>query len=115
MTAGIRLLDLHPAWVDHGDRRGLGVEFDCMVCHCRGRLMILFANPLDGGPAWEGNGFALLYDRLPEDQKDGPILNRSCGPHRWTREGDAFETLTMRPSVDAYECGHLTLTAGGFR
>ena len=117
----VRLVDLKPAWIDHGDRRGLGVAFDCMVGHhrfqgaevpCTIRNWILFANPLDGGPAWPGNSRTLIVACFPGGW-DTEIAG--CGTCRWTRKGDAFDTLSMTPSVDAGACGHLTLTDGVFR
>lgn len=116
----VRLTDLHPAWIDHGERKGLGVAFDCMVGHhrfeekdvpCVIRNWILFANPLDGGEAWSGHSRTLIVALNP-DGCDTEIAG--CGTSRWTRTGDTFENLSMTPSVNAHVCGHLTLTNGVF-
>lgn len=85
----MRLTDLNPHWLIHGGddvldqdgraiplRKGLGVIFDC-PCGCGVRAAILFANPLDGGPALEPNA-------------------RSA---HWDRTGETFEDLTLRPSI----------------
>jgi hypothetical protein len=118
------LIDLNPAWIDHGARRGLGIAFDCMVGDHHGkkcpiRNWILFANPLDGGPPFEGNSRMLMMQKGQADSLglvDGKeIFDISgCGESRWTRTGDTFETLSMSPSVNAFSCGHFTLTAGVF-
>ena len=112
-----KLSDLNSAWIDHDDRRGLGVEFDCMVgshfgkrCECR--IWILFANPIDGGATWPGESRSLIVAKLGREARE---LIVGCGPYRWTRTGDTFDTLTMTPSVDAHACGHFTLTNGVFR
>lgn len=112
----MRLVDLDPSWIDHGDRRGIGVRFRCMTGHCKGYLWILFANPIDGGPAYEGESFRLILDiRDQSDEQDEKYkYDRPCGKCRWQRIGEGFATMSMAPSVDAHECGHLTLTNGVF-
>lgn len=92
----VRLVDIGPRWINYGDRKGVGISFECMARHCGGRIRVLFANPLDGGQAW------------PDDEQHGG------GPYRWHRSGETFETLSMTPSVDADVCGHMTLTNGVF-
>lgn len=114
----VRLLDLKPRWIDWENRRGLGVEFGCMVgSHngwpCEERLMVLFANPLDGGEPWPGESRTLILKLITKEELRHRIVG--CGPCRWKRTGETFETLTLRPSVNAYSCGHLTLTEGIFR
>jgi hypothetical protein len=82
----MRLVDLNPTWYGAGgegisnadgtpvpERRGVGIIFDC-PCGCGELCAIPFANALDGGPQY--------------DQRQG-----------WQREGDTFETLTLRPSI----------------
>lgn len=93
---GVKLTDLHPRWIDHQGRRGLGISFQCMTGHCCGRIRVLFANPLDGGAPW------------PDDEDHGG------GKYRWQRTGDTFEALSLSPSVDADVCGHFTLRDGVF-
>lgn len=116
----VRLIDLDPHWIDLGERRGLGILYRCMVGHCNGYNAPLFANPLDGGPPFAGDSWALLDELLQTDLIGyGPDglrrLVRGCGDCRWTRKGETFEALSMTPSVNAHECGHLTLTDGVFR
>lgn len=110
-----KLTDFAPRWIDIGDRRGLGFLFRCTTGHCEELNIVLFANPLDGGPALEGNTFP-VYDQLRKAGiiKDGERLYRGCGLFRWQRAPQAttFETMTLTPSVDAHECGHFTITNG---
>jgi hypothetical protein len=107
-----RLVDFAPEWIDIGDRHGLGLMMDCGARHCDGRNAVLFANPLDGGPPFEGDTGALM-DALDWDF-DERRFNRGCGPVRWNRCGDTFDTLSLTPSVNAHECGHFTITNGGW-
>jgi len=79
-----KLLDLNPRWVSSGgagvtrdgipvpERNGIGIMCDC-PCGCAQDLFVPFANPLDGHP--------------------------SDYPSGWQREGNTFETLTLRPSI----------------
>lgn len=81
-----RLVDLDPRWVGAGGpgitrdgkpvpkRTGVGISFDC-PCGCGERAYVGFKNPTDGGPAYE---------------PDRP---------KWERDGEDFETLTLRPSI----------------
>lgn len=113
----MKLTSLNPEWIDHGERKGLGVAFNCMVgTHfgkpCTIRYWILFANPLDGGAPWPGNSRTLIVEKYP-DGTDGEVAG--CGECRWNRSGDNFENLSMTPSVDAHACGHMTLTNGLFQ
>lgn len=114
----LRLIDLDPQWINHGERRGLGVRFRCMAGHCEGYQWILFANPLDGGPAYDGKCYQLMSDLSDKIQAEtGHYIfgkDRPCDPCRWTRTGEDFATMSMSPSVNAHECGHLTLTNGVF-
>jgi hypothetical protein len=116
----MKLTTLNPSWIDHGDRKGIGIAFDCMVgshqfqgksVPCTIRNWILFANPLDGGPAWPGDSRSLIVAIFP-DGTDGQVAG--CGTCRWNRSGDTFESLSMTPSVNANACGHMTLTSGEF-
>jgi hypothetical protein len=119
-TPPVRLLDLDPRWIDFGGRVGLGVFYRCIVNHCGGYLVTLFANPLDKGPPFEGDSWKLLDELLAANYVgDGPDglrhLVRGCGAFRWRRvEGKTFDTLTLHPSVNAHECGHLWLKDGRF-
>lgn len=112
-----RLTDFNPHWIDAPGRKGIGVSLDCPARHCNGRLWVLFANPLDGGPAYADDCFSLMfefYEATQDPQKEGPILDRPCGKVRWQRKGETFETLSLTPSVDAHQCGHFTVTNGGW-
>ncbi len=77
----MRLADLDPRWLASGPKRhGMGVSFRCL--HCDIRLAVWFENPLDGGPSIERSSHR------------GPL---------WKRTGDAFDTITLTPSIDAKE------------
>jgi hypothetical protein len=115
----MRLIDLEPQWVVSAfrdaqgvvwpsqsepvnARHGMGVMFRCPVHYptdCDfAYLYIPFSNPVDGGPPpLEGQGRARA--------------------HFWQREGDTFETLTLRPSIkfpeDGPEHWHGFITNGG--
>ena len=84
------LTDLSPKWIPGPNgRRGMGILFECPHCvdaklRVRQQIPVFFAVPLDGGSPDEGHA----PDRL------------------WERDGDTFETLTLRPSVDASAYGH---------
>jgi len=86
----VKLTDLNPRWIGAGGsgvtqngqpvprREGVGVMFNC-PCGKHGDdnpVYVPFANPLDGGPAY--------------DPKPG---------RGWQRTGDTFETLTLTPSI----------------
>lgn len=92
----MKLVDLHPQFVDHGGpgtkradgteyplRKGIGVMFDC-PCGCENMCYVPFKNPIDGGP-------------MDEE------------PHKsaWLRSGTTFETLSLSPSI------HRTPALGG--
>lgn len=83
----MKLIELNPEWVGNGGesvtdangnpvprREGVAVDFDC-PCGCDQRLCVVFANPLDGGPSVHP------------------------GPPRWTRTGETFEDLDLKPSI----------------
>ena len=112
-----RLIDFDPKWIDTKDRKGLGLKMKCEQKHCDGYLWILFANPLDGGPAYDKDCFDLMYDFYEftkDPQIEGPVHDRPCGKVRWTRTGEIFDTLSLLPSVNAHQCGHFTITNGGW-
>ena len=109
----VRLVTLDPKWIDHGDRCGLGISFNCMTSHCKGRQWILFKNPLDGGPAYEGTCTKLMAEMIADEEWTG--RDRGCGTIRWQRDGESFESLSLSPSVNAHDCGHHTLTNGVFQ
>ncbi len=91
MTA---LLDLNPEWVGYGEgRHGMGIYFDCPHCFELGgedrqyarRLLIWFANPVDGGP---------------------PATPSQLPAPRWKRKGETFDVLTLSPSINDSHSGH---------
>lgn len=96
----VRLIDLDPRWVGAGgegiynadgtpaeERHGVGLSFLCPCEACKAkrtgnpdedfhlRHFVAFANPLDGKPP--------LHDER----------------HRWQRVGDAFDVLSLTPSI----------------
>lgn len=121
------LTELDPCWIDIRSRRRLGLLWRCYTGHCGGLNATLFSNPLDGLPAFEGDSWRLLDELLKTEGliDYGPDglrqLVRGCGLNRWTRvdgEGkpkvgtDTFASLTLVPSVNAYECGHFEIKEG---
>jgi hypothetical protein len=78
----VKLADLQPAWVTKTGRV-IGVRFTCPCCHgCQ--VGVLFANPPDGGAP---------------HPNDPQCVGNNDG-ERWDREGDTFDDLTLRPSID---------------
>lgn len=116
----MKLIELDPHWVlisrwddpdgqqhytlgDASQRHGGGISFECPVHtqHCvtcgqktngSHRIVVWFENPIDGLP--------------PE----------ATAPHRWIREGETFETLTLSPSINVQvadpTCWHGFIKAG---
>ncbi len=83
-----KLTDLDPRWVGAGgpglydkdmnpdpQRTGVGLSFDCPCGTCGQRAYLGLENPVDGGAVVEP------------------------GHAKWTRTGDDFGTLTLRPSI----------------
>lgn len=84
-----RLVDLSPRWFRSGgegvtetatgkpvpERNGVGLSFEC-PCGCSQRCAIHIDPPMDG---------------------KGPLDRH--GQNVWTRTGDSFENLTLRPSI----------------
>ncbi len=113
-----KLTDFEPRWIDFGDRRGLGFLFRCTTGHCQGLNIVLFANPVDGGPPLDGNTWP-IFEKLTAAGLINDMdrrLHRGCGLFRWNRDPNTstFENLTLSPSVDAHECGHFTITNGAW-
>lgn len=79
----MRLVDLKPAWINTDDgRTGVGIRFDNP--RGRGKVRLLFNNPLDGGAP------------LANDES----LPANNGGERWTRHGSDFASLSITPSID---------------
>ncbi len=71
-----RLTNFDPKWIDHDGRHGLGLLMTAPA-EAGWRLLVLFANPLDGGAAWPGDSRALLLALFPEvGDREGII---GCG------------------------------------
>lgn len=97
----MKLTDLNPRWCSSGGegisdqdgkpvprREGIGLICDCPKCGEDHALFIPFTNPLDSEPPRHGV--------------------------TWQRTGDAFETLTLTPSILRKDCGwHGWITNGG--
>lgn len=78
------LTEFNPKWVGQlrSPEHGEGLAFDCPTCGPKHTLVAYFTNPIDGGPAMPA----------PPNQ-------------RWTRSGEDFAKLTVKPSLD-YPCWH---------
>jgi hypothetical protein len=113
----VRLGDLDPKFWATPGRRGQGIVFLCPHCR-RAYLCVAFANPLDGGPAWdigthERRPISQLWDVLYGPRVDGRYVGAVLQPgtevvppgHLWTRTGESFDDLTLMPSVDASKAG----------
>lgn len=101
----MRLTDLEPQWVGAGgegvsnadgtpapERHGVGLSFKC-PCGQHDewdRVYVGFANPIDGGPAFES------------------------GSPKWQRTGDTFETLQLSPSIQRHQIGKHGCTWHGY-
>jgi hypothetical protein len=83
----IPLADLHPQWIVVGDRRGVGITFDCPKhgAECC-RMQICFENPIDGDPVEFGAN--------------------------WKRYGTDLATLTITPSIDYVDHWHGRIDRG---
>jgi hypothetical protein len=100
----MRLVELEPRWLviavryppDRARpavvRHGMGISFLCPHCEDQ-RLVVMFSNPLDGGPA--------------EALEPDPERPGSLRPTRlWQRNGRTFQSLTLSPSIDVSASGH---------
>lgn len=97
----MRLVDLDLRWMvlrDGGDV--VGITFRCPHCPVGER---------GDGTTFLGVMFAQLIDRdqLDVDEKAWPTF-MAAHPDRkfWQRTGEAFDALTLTPSVDASQHGH---------
>lgn len=107
-----RLVDYDPICIEIDGRRGLGFTMLCPGHDKAHRIVVLFANPLDGGLPYVGNSFDLA-EALENDPRHQPIY-RGCGTFRWKRAGDSFDSMSISPSINAHDCGHFTVTDGGW-
>lgn len=78
----MKLIELHPEWIDVGDFKQVGMLLDCPVHHgsecIYPRIPVYFANPPSGAPM------------LPKrDLEEG----------RWNLNGTSFEDMTLVPSI----------------
>lgn len=86
----MKLSELEPRWISDGvGRFGLGLAFDCPCCRAR-RLAAWFAQPLDGGPAYEGVS-------------------------RTERDGSSFDEITLVADVGADGHWHGDVVQGEVR
>ena len=84
----MRLTELNPSFIGAGgagitnsetgepvpERKGVALAFDCPCGTCGKEVILMLKNPMDGKP----------YET----------------PHpQWTRTGETFETITLRPSI----------------
>jgi len=100
----MRLVDLEPRWWVE-DRCRIGFTFLCPHCvrlksKSPARIAVAFKNPLDGA-----NQVRLGIEVNLRNVHDRRLYDVPPGFH-WTRIGDTFAELTIRPSVDASASGH---------
>lgn len=104
----MRLTELDPRWFAEPGRHGQGVTFRCPHCQDTTRdvyIAVAFANPLDGASPISLTPSTLWPTLSPRPDRSADPMTVPPGAH-WTREGDAFATLTITPSVDASKSGH---------
>jgi hypothetical protein len=87
-----KLVDLDPRWVGFYDDDNLilsliGVTFLCPICKDT-KLSVFFRNPIE-----KINSYKFNLDYAKEHTL-------------WDRDGETFEHLTLRPSIDASREGH---------
>lgn len=87
----MRLTDLNPRWFKHFSEGPIsGLTFECPHCRMQ-RISATFAPTFDDA-VLAANGVPWPHPHIK-------------GPY-WTRTGDTFETITLRPSVDVGAEGH---------
>ena len=101
----MRLIDLRPKWVGRNGKDWslpgyvhVGITFDCPHCHSQ-RIGVFFKPYINN----EG-----LAEKIPWALPDHPDLNTGepSTAKFWNRTGDAFETLTLSPSIDVSSHEH---------
>jgi hypothetical protein len=105
----VRLVDLHPRWVNDLDappNAKQGVSFDCPCCVGNaakgGRLAVFFANPITPCPPADIS----LENRFKWAHEHDHLTDHHVGGVLWQRTGETFETLTLAPSIDCSRWGH---------
>lgn len=95
------------------ERRGMGMGFTCPHCYLLfkagkiawpQRLVVWFANPIDGGPP-----------QPPEPIPEGPpeaVKAAQMRNNRWQRTGEDLATISLSPSVDCEGHWHGFVTNG---
>lgn len=106
----MKLTDLNPRWLAEAGRQGQAVTFECPCCigtKRAARLCVAFQKPVDAGTPISlkpGDLWPLLAaDAASEQERQRGTV--PPGVH-WAREGDTFDGLTVKPSVDASGSGH---------
>lgn len=95
----MRLTELDPHWIGLCPGHAWGLSFVCPCCARNGkedRIAVFFD---------EAIGLQLLervIGRAVINHEAMELLSK----HKWHREGETFDTLTLTPSVDASEHGH---------
>lgn len=87
---GMKLTDLNPKWVGCGEPGNeiiFGLRFDCP--HCRVQKLAVLFSPFIDPHNW--------IPRIGEFHMD---------KQKWNREGETFETLTLKPSINTEFSGH---------
>ena len=96
----MRLVDLEPHWLEWEGRR-VGIMLKCP--HCQTTWLSCFFEQmpvLNGGK--EPNQFA-LFEKIVDDAHEVVPCRKDFA---WTRDGDDFATMTIKPSLDASASGH---------
>ena len=104
----MRLVDLAPRWFAvpglGTDKDGVTFLCPCPICLAdpsrQVRLGVQFANPVQGG-----EGVLMRNKDINRHIHELGTFDVPPG-FLWTRTGDAFETMTLQPSIDASKSGH---------
>lgn len=101
----MKLVDLDPRWLRAADSptdAKQGISFLCPHCQ-KCRLGVFFTPTICGNPPAVPD--PLLHDHL-QDTHLGKVL--------WERTGETFETMSLKPSIDAsrWGCWHGWVTNG---
>lgn len=113
----MRLLDLNPRWLEH---EGKKVAIMLLCPHCKKTWLSCFfvkAGDLPmiqgRGEEWDGSRqerwlFREALRELGDPNPDNAAWEVvGCNPSQaWQRDSDDFETMTVKPSLDASASGH---------